>query len=174
MTIKQIYENLLHAKRAIDFFGKVASDNELKKKYWQYAKQIHPDLVSSAEQYIAHEAATLLNTLYEQAREELEQGIYEMVDPVQVYKHTSPLFEIKIKEKVYQFYENVFEGEVAYIFKGICDDDAVFLKVAIDPDDNALINTEYQVLSETRHQSLPYVEHKIMVNDTNAILMRSE
>lgn len=172
MPIKQIYEKLLQAKRAIDFFGKVASEDELKKKYRQYAKQIHPDLVSDAEQYIAKEATTLLNTLHEQAIEELKQGIYEIVDPVQIYKHTSPLFEINIKGKVYQFYENVFEGEVGYIFKGTCDEDIVFLKVAIDPNDNELIDTEYQVLSETRHQSLPYVEHKIMVNDTNAILMR--
>ena len=46
------------------------------------------------------------------------------------------------------------------------------MKVAIDPDDNELIDTEFDVLSKVRHQSLPYVEEKIMVNDTKAILMR--
>lgn len=84
----------------------------------------------------------------------------------------TPLFEITIKGELFQFYENVFEGEVGYIFKGTSANDIVYLKVAIDPDDNDLINTEYNVLSTLRHQSLPYVEQKIMVNDTNAILMR--
>ena len=46
------------------------------------------------------------------------------------------------------------------------------MKVAINPEDNDLITTEYNVLSTIRHQSLPYVEQKIMVNDTNSILMR--
>lgn len=84
----------------------------------------------------------------------------------------SPLFEIDVRGEVYSFYENVFEGEVAYIFKGKNKSDIVYLKVAIDPADNELLDTEYDVLSKVRHQSMPYVEEKIMVNDSVAILMR--
>ena len=172
MTVKQIYEKLLQAKRPIEFFGEMSIADELKKAYKQYAKKIHPDIVPDKDKYIASEAFSVLNKLYNLGLSELEQGIYGIVDPVQIYKHMTPLFEITIKGELYQFYENVFEGEVGYIFKGTSANDIVYLKVAIDPDDNDLIDAEYNVLSTLRHQSLPYVEQKIMVNDTNAILMR--
>lgn len=172
MTVKQIYEKLLQAKRPIEFFGKLSGEDDLKKVYKQYAKKIHPDIVPEADKYIASEAFSILSSLYNLGLGEFEKGIYGIVDPVQIYKHMTPLFEINIKGVRYLFYENVFEGEVASIFKGTTSNDIVFLKVAIDPDDNDLIETEYKVLSTLRHQSLPYVEQKIKINDTNAILMR--
>jgi len=172
MAVKQIYEKLLQAKRPIEFFGEMATEEELKKAFRQYAKKIHPDIVPEKEKYIAGEAFSILNKLYNLGLSELEQGIYGIVDPVQIYKNMSPLLEITIKGKLYQFYENVFEGEVAYIFKGISSKTIVYLKVAMNSEDNDLITTEYNVLSTLRHPSFPYVEQKIMVNDTNAILMR--
>jgi len=172
MTVKELYEKLLRAKRPIDFFGKVDSEDELKKVYRQFSKQVHPDLAAENEKYIAGQAFTILNNLYGLGLKELEQGIYGVIDPIQLYKHKAPLFEISIKGETYRFYENVFEGEVAYIFKGASSNDIVYLKVAIDPADNDLITTEYEVLSSFRHQSFPYVERKFMVNDTNSILMR--
>ncbi len=172
MTVKQIYEKLLQAKRPIEFFGKMAMEDELKRAYRQYTKKIHPDIVPQKDKYIAKEAFSILNNLYNLGLSEFEQGIYGIVDPIQVYKHMSPLFEITIKGELYQFYENVFEGEVAYIFKGTSSNDIVYLKVAINSEDNDLITNEYNVLSTLRHQSFPYVEQKIMVNDANAILMR--
>src|SRR5699024_1338737 len=108
----------------------------------QYAKKIHPDIVPEKDKYIAGEAFSILNKLYNLGLSELEQGIYGIVDLVQIYKHMTPLFEITIKGELYQFYENVFEGEVAYIFKGTSSNDIVYLKVAIDPEDNDLITTE--------------------------------
>ena len=172
MTIKDTYEKLLKAKRPIDFFGTMATEDELRKAFRQYAKKIHPDIVSEKDKYIAGEAFSVLNKLYNLGLSELEQGIYEIIDSVKIYQHMTPLFEITIKGQLYQFYENVFEGEVAYIFKGTSASDIVYLKVAIDSEDNDLITTEYNVLSTLRHQSFPYVEQKIMVNDTNSILMR--
>lgn len=172
MTIKEIYEKLLRAKRPADFFGSIKTEEELKSIYKKYAKKVHPDMAKAKEKYIADEAFQALNKLYKEGKKELEQGMYGIVDPIQIYKHKTPLFEITIKGELYQFYENVFEGEVAYIFKGISADDIVYLKVPIDSEDNELIETEYKVLSDVRHQSLPYVEHKIMINDCNSILMR--
>lgn len=172
MAVKDIYEKLLKAKRPVEFFGAMTTEDELKREFRQYAKKIHPDIVPEKDKYIAGEGFSILNKLYNLGLSELEQGIYGIVDPVQIYKHMTPLFEITIKGELYQFYENVFEGEVAYIFKGTSSNDVVYLKVAIDSEDNDLITTEYNVLSTLRHQSFPYVEQKIMVNDTNAILMR--
>ena len=172
MKLKEIYEKLLQAKRPIEFFGEAASENELKKTYRKYARIIHPDTALDADKYIASEAFSILNKLYNLRLSELEQGIYTVYDPVKVYKHVDPLFEIIVKGILYKFYENIFEGEVGYIFKGNSENDIVYLKVAIESDDNDLIDTEYKILSTLRHQSLPYVEHKIKINDTNAILMR--
>lgn len=172
MTVKQIYEKMLQAKRPIEFFGEITTEEELKKTYKNYAKKLHPDIVSEKDQYIATEAFSILSKLYNLGLKQLKDGIYNVIDPVEIYKHMSPLFEITIKGSLYQFYENVFEGEVAYIFKGINGNNIVYLKFAIDPEDNELIEKEYNMLLSLRHQSLPYVEQKIMVNDTKAILMR--
>lgn len=172
MSIKEIYEKLLNAKRPIDFFEKVSTEEELKKIYREYAKVLHPDTVSESEQYISSEAFSILGKLYKLGISELEQGIYEKIDPIKLYKNMDPLFDITVKGNTYYFYENVFEGEVAYIYKGICNDDIVYLKIAIDEVDNELIDNEYKVLSTIRHQSLPFVEHKIVINNENAIIMR--
>lgn len=170
MTIKEIYEKLLRSKRPADFFGELTTKEELKSIYKKYARKVHPDMAK--DKYIATEAFHILGRLYKEGQVELEQGMYGVVDQIQLYKNKDPLFEITIKGELYRFYENVFEGEVAYIFRGISENDVVYLKMAIDSEDNELIETEYEVLSTTRHQSLPYVEHKIMINDSNSILMR--
>ncbi len=171
--LKRFYEKLLQTRRPYDFFGQVSDFKELKKIYRQYGKKLHPDVFPANDQYIAGQAFDALTQLYNLGVSELEQGIYGIVDSVQIYEHMSPLFEISIKGEVYKFYENVVEGEVANIFKGICGNDIVYLKVAIDSNDNNLLDTEYEVLSTFRHHSLPYVKHKITVNgDTNAILMQ--
>ena len=172
MSVKETYQLLLRAKRPIDFFGKLQSVEELKALYKQYAKKVHPDKVSDKEKYLASEAFSVLNKLYKLGLEELAEGIYHVFNPVVLYQNQKPLFEIEIAKKVYHFYENVFEGEVAYIFRGLEKDNIVYLKVAIDPQDNSLIQEEYKILNEYRHQSLPYVEEKIRINDSEAIIMR--
>lgn len=172
MTVKQTYESLLEAKRPFDFFGEASTAEALKKAYRQYARSIHPDIVADEDKYIADEAFALLNALYNQGLDEIGQGIYGVVDTLQIYQHMTPLFELEIGNEQYRFYENVFQGEVANIYRGVSKDAIVYLKVALDPADNDLLKTEYDTLTLLRHHSLPYVERRIKVNDSIAILMR--
>lgn len=172
MTVKEIYNKLLKSKRSSDFFGKVETVEELKKIYKSYCKKVHPDIVSNSDKYIAGEAFSILNKLYEAGKSELEKGIFGVVDQVELYKQKKPLFDVTVKGEKYVFYENIFEGEVAYIFKGLVNNDIAYLKLAIDEADNDLIQTEFNILTAVRHQSLPYVEHKITINGCNAIIMR--
>ena len=172
MSIAELYDSLLKARRPFEFFGKVQKEEELRKSYRNFAKLIHPDLVPDHEKYIAGEAFTILNKLYNQGLSELQKGVYNDISPLIMYKEMEPLFEITIRGTQYKFYENVFDGEVADIFKGISKDEIVYLKVATDPSDNDLLETEFEVLSNNRHQSLPYVLNIIKINDSKAILMR--
>lgn len=172
MRLTEIYESLLKVTRPIEFFGKVKNQDELKKEYKKIAKDVHPDNYKDKDRYIASEAFSILNKLYKSGLDELKDGIYEVYDQVQIYKHAKSLFEITVKGELYKFYELVFEGEVADIYKGASENEIVYLKVVADCVDNDLLDTEFKVLSDLRHQSLPYVEHKITINDRNAILMR--
>lgn len=172
MSLKETYQSLLKAKRPIDFFGKISKPEELKVLYKEYAKKVHPDKVRENERYLANEAFSILNRLYKLGLEEIEQGIYLTYNPVKFYQNQEPLFEIEVARKKYRFYENVFEGEVANIFRGLENDNLIYLKMAIDMEDNDLLQEEYMILNHIRHQSLPYVEEKIRINGAEAIIMR--
>lgn len=39
MAVKDIYEKLLKAKRPVEFFGAMATEDELKREFRQYAKK---------------------------------------------------------------------------------------------------------------------------------------
>ena len=101
MTVKDIYEKLLKATRPVEFFGLITTEDELKKEYRKYAKMVHPDMVPKKDKYIAGEAFSILEKLYNLGLSELKQGIYGIVDPIQLYKSMTPLFEIKIKGELY-------------------------------------------------------------------------
>lgn len=172
MNIKDLYEKLLQAKRPIDFFGNVTSKNELNIAFMKYVTIFEPEFVQYEDKYITGQALSILNELHQTGLEEIEKGIYSKATSVSFFKNMTPLFEITVNDQLYQFYWCVYVGEVAYIFKGASENDIVYLKVAINPNDNDLIDSEYDVLSTIRHQSLPYVEQEIKVNDSNSILMR--
>lgn len=179
MTIHEIYAKLLKARNPSDFFGKVANTAELNKIYRTYAKQVHPDTArNKKDEYIASEAFSLLGKLYSEAEKEFEKGLYGVTDPIILYKNMSPLFEMKVSGNNVSFYENLFEGEVAYIFRGVEHDEKTgsdfiaYMKMAIDASDNELIDKEYEILKKLQHRSLPYVENKIKVNGCSSIIMR--
>lgn len=172
MTVREMYDKLISVKRAFDLFGDVDSETSLRKQFKEYSKIVHPDGVQDKDRYIAVEAFQILNRLYNEGKSELEAGIYGVVDPIQIYKSQKPLFNLSIKGKNYDFYENMFEGDVAYVYRGICNGELIYMKLCMDSSDNELLENEYRVLSNNKHQLLPYVEEKIKVNGCTALIMR--
>lgn len=170
-SVKQIYEKLVRSKRPIDFFGKIANLEELKKAYRRYAKLIHPDIVKSNEKYIACEAFAMLSKINLKAEEEFENGLYEIVNVLDLYKLKDPMFEIKIKDVQYKFYEHFFDGEVADVFRGTDGSNLLYLKLAKDYEDNDLLEQEFDTLKKVVHQSLVVVRERIIINDCTSIIM---
>ena len=94
MELREIYDNLVKARRPADFFGIVSKYNQ-KILFNAYAKMVHPDTVSDSQKYIAEQAMMLLNKLHSQAQEEYEKDIYGVTDVLDLYSKSTPLFECK-------------------------------------------------------------------------------
>ena len=172
MELREIYQKLLDSRDAYACFGALASEQELKKQFREYAKIAHPDVAGPADARLANEAFSMLDAFYMTAERELKQGIYGVYDPLSLYRRASPLFTLTVGGEECAFYEHLCEGEVAHIYRGVSGDSLVYLKLAADPADNPLLDTEFAVLSNLRHASLPIPEKRVRVNGATAILYR--
>ena len=171
MELKEIYDKLVKARRPADFFGNV-SEAEQKDLYRTYAKKVHPDRVLGSEIYIVQQAMALLNRLNSEAISEYRSGIYGVTDTIDLYSKSTPLFEFSLEGKSHRFYELFFRGEVGALYRGTNGEYIIILKAAADPADNYLIDTEFRTLNAIKHHALPIVEHRFMVNDRTAFIMR--
>lgn len=162
---------LIRAKHPIDVFGKLNNETELKKSYKELVKQIHPDTSSERDKYISTQGFQVLQDIYKRAQEELKKGIYDLIEDVDIYSKETPLFEIKVHSKNYQFFECICNGEISDIYKGLCNKEIVCLKLGIDENDNNLLKSEYEILNNYSHHSLPIVRDYIKINGCSAIVM---
>lgn len=172
MTVVEIYEKLIASIRPIDFFGDVCDSDALNKLYKKYCKIVHPDLVSENEKFYANESIVILNRLYDQGVKELSDGLYNVASSSEKYKKSNPLFEIETGEKSYTFFEHVASGDIADVYKGVSEGNVCFIKIPYEAKDGDLIDNEFEILTKVRHQSLPYVESKIIINGSKAIVSR--
>lgn len=171
MTKQECYNLLVKAKRPFECFGEAKTIEDLHKAYKQIAKIIHPDTAKDKDKYICNSGFAILQNLYRKAQEEFNQGIYGVVNIIDMYEKTNELFSFNSHGKTYKIYEKVFEGEVSDIYRGICDKDLICIKVGIDENDNDLIKKEYDTLNSFSHHSLPIVRDIIKINDNNSIVM---
>lgn len=171
MTIQEIFNMLVRAKRPMDFFGNISDTHDLRKIYVKYAKIVHEDNVLPKDKYIASQAFLILQELYDMGRSEFEQGIYDVTNPIDLYKSQDPLFELNVKGNKYAFYECICNGEVADIYRGICGDRMVCIKIVANPNDNDLLKKEYDLLMKYSHTSMPIVREFIEINDCASIIM---
>lgn len=171
MSRQEVYNMLVRAKRPKDLFGEVKDEKELKKQYNYFAKLIHPDTASANEQYLSQQGFPILQELYKKGIDELKKNIYNVFETVDLYKSQEAIFEIKIKGKLYKFYECICNGEISDIYRGLCDNDIVCLKIAIDEADNDLLKAEYDTLMKYTHTSMPIAKAFVKINGLSAIIM---
>ena len=169
MSIKEIADLLINAKRPIDVFGDITLD-ELKKKYKSLIKICHPDLESEDYKEMATNTMSLLNEYYEKALKEIESGIYNVFDEKELLKNEEELFEFNLKNKNYKFYKYLMSDDVCDIYEGICDKDLVTLKIVMDESDNRLIDHEYSVLKELSHYSILKPITRVKINGKNGLI----
>jgi serine/threonine protein kinase len=170
MTIREVYRELVKARRPIDFFGDIG-EREIKAVYHKHTKIIHPDVAGDDDKYVAQQAMMLLNKLYEDAKTEYKAGIFNVTNTIDLYDMSTPIFEFEINGVPHRFYELFFRGEVANIFKGTNGKEIILLKVAADPDDNELLDNEFKTLLRLTHHSLPIVDYRININHCDAFTM---
>ncbi len=171
MLIEEIINLLEKVSTPLELFG-LCSKEEIRKKYFKYAKIIHPDMLSYEQKLKAGNAFSKLYELYEQAKKEIDDNVYGETDLIKIYNKKASLFEIEINNKIYKFYEHVFQGEVANVYRGILEDQIVYLKISILEEDNQLLQKEYKNLSGLSHYSLPIMECELTINNHQAFIMK--
>lgn len=173
MTNQQFYNSLVKACRPSDIFGDVHDTSSLRKKYISLAKKLHPDNIqeNNKDRYIAEQALVLLNKIYETGKKELSDGIYGITEPSILYQKQNPIFSINYNSDTYDIYECICNGEVSDIYRGLCNEKLIILKLAVDENDNDLIETEYHTLDKFSHTSMPVVRGFIKINGLSAIIM---
>lgn len=173
MSIKEIADLLLNASEPEDVFIGQTKD-EIKKEYRKLAKICHPDIAPPNEKDIAERATILLNEFYEKANKKLEEGIYNIKDPKEIYKKKKPLFSFEHRGKTYDIYQAIKEEDVSTIYEGLSNDALIRLKICNDEQDNSLLENEFKLLRELNHLGLPSVTSKLKINGRIALIMKKE
>lgn len=169
MYVKEIYKKIIEASRPIEIFGDVSKE-EIKKVYHSIAKQCHPDIVPEDQKILGEKLMQLLNVMYTKALKEFDEGIYNLTDARDLYKKSTPFVDFDLSGKNYKFYEYVSQGDVGEIYKGLLNDEIVYLKVASDSNDNDNIENEYNLLTNLNHQSIPKVLDILKINGLSSII----
>ena len=157
------------ASRPIEVFGDNTKE-DIKKRYRHMAKKCHPDTLPSNQQALGEKVMSLLNLLYDKALKEFDEGIYHLTDARDLYKKMKPNMEFDLSGQCYKFYEHINESDAGDIYKGLCEDDIVYLKIALDEADNDIIENEFNLLSRLNHQSIPSVLDILKINGLSSII----
>ena len=169
MSLKEIYSKLIASSRPIEIFGDVTKE-VIQKKFRAMGKICHPDILPEDQKDFGGEAMKLLNQMYKKALQEFDEGIYNLTDVRDIYKHSKPSMEFDLSGDTYKFYEYISQDDVGETYKGLLNDDIVYLKIAMNQDDNELIENEFNLLSSFDHQSLPKVLDILKINGLSSII----
>lgn len=169
MSFKEIVDLLVSAKRPIDVFGD-GDVEEVKKRFRAMVKICHPDLALDSEKELAEKTMKILNDFYKRALDELKKGIYEELDEKELLKKSDVLFDFSLRGKEYKFYKYLASEDICDLYLGLCDDELVILKIAMEEDDNKLVSDEYGVLQKLDHLSIPKVLTRVKINGKEGLI----
>jgi serine/threonine protein kinase len=168
------HARVCQARRPEDLFGARAEPTAeeklraLSRAYREMVAKYHPDKHAGhmAAQYYASEVTAMVNVLYAQAKERVEQGIYGRPDPTSRRAHHG---EIKTPRRTYRMVDYLAEGDVSDVYLGEYDGDGgvgqVAIKIARSTSDNDLMLNERDVLLLVKHKSLPVLVETFKTTD---------
>lgn len=136
-TLDHLFHTLRDASAPEDIFGSspALSADELKQRYRELLKQVHPDFHPGAPREAA-EAFAHLQAWYAEAQAKLAQGFYAR----------KPVLEIITASRVYKGNGDRIRGDICDLFAAWSDGQAVLVKAARHPRNNDLLEAEAQSL----------------------------
>lgn len=95
---------------------------------------------------------------------------------VPLFEDCEPWFSVEADNgEIYDLYEEMPQGEIARIFRGMSKDKKiVILKEAVDDKDDKRLESEYKILSKLNHPSLPKVYGKAEVDNAGIVMEEVE
>lgn len=169
MSPEEITKLLSKVVRPIEFFGNISLE-EVNEKYRAYSKDCHPDLVPIQKQESAEAAFKLLSNIYSVAKKEFKLGIYNIVDSKSMYEISKPISEFKTKNNEYRIYECISSGDVIETYRGLDKDKVINIDIALNENDNSLMDEEFKTLKSLDHYSIPKPLEKFKINGKTSIV----
>ena len=164
-----IHNALVKARFPENVFGelkaseKTDQERELKTTYRTILKKIHPDKYAQIEQasYLAQEATSLVNNLYEKAKAKINSNSYGEIlnDKSSFGDATSIETTFDLNDYCYELLKDPVQGDFCDVFFGVRENDSglehICFKVVEDKSNNSLLEREKEILTSITHKSIP-------------------
>lgn len=143
---KAVLAALKKINNLAELFGKIADEKTAKKRYQAISKKIHPDMLDG-DDVAAKEAFQELNDLWQQAQEQINNGVYgtALVPSANSTKTGS----LSLDGRTYRFGRLLGEGDISDVYLGLDEaGEPVVVKCARNVGDNDLMDNELQILDD--------------------------
>ncbi len=139
-----LFDEIIHAASAEDFFGDTRTKDEIDVRYRAFARLVHPDRAPEAIRDRATAAFTKLNELRRIAHYKLDQGTFGDRSAASAPPAAKPPTIIETKARKYVVTKQIGQTEIADLYKT---EDNLVLKVPRSAKDNDLMEAEFEALS---------------------------
>lgn len=157
MSFEEASKILINAKKYSDIFYEDDLNN--KKRYREFIKICHPDIVSDDKKELAREITQKLNEFYD-----------ESLNPSSVSNDENINFDFEYRGVTYSFNKFLYSDDVCDYYEGVGDGKNVIIKIVNDPNDNDLLKNEYDILTSSDHLGLIKPLSKLKINGCVAII----
>lgn len=159
-AVQEIARQLAAATTFVAVFGRLPSGGidqqvaALRRKYFFFAKQVHPDHAPTAVKEQATEVFQLLRNLYEAAEDAARKGAYEQTFAPGFYRTNgrAAAVDTVVLQSALAIYRlspiPLWRGDFSSLYRAVAlgSDQQVLVKIAVDPTVNALLEWEAKVV----------------------------